>query len=118
MSDRANPVTQAPPHRRSRAQRARFARRVPGWARDAGDGPSPPRRRVRLAFPAALLWLLAAPLALLALPIALAAQAGLPRARRVDAFAAVGGVLSVLAALGGTLVEVDAPYASVTIRLF
>lgn len=79
--------------------------------------PMPARRPrrvvVRLWLPVFLLWILLAPLALLALPL----LAVILMPRRVDPFAALAAGAAILFALSGTLVEVEAPEASIRLRL-
>jgi hypothetical protein len=73
------------------------------------------RRRpvIRLWLPLILIWILAAPFLVLLSPLLLLglAVAGL------EPFGALAALLGVLAALGGTRIEVDAPDALVNIHL-
>ena len=78
--------------------------------------PVPPRERtvIRLWLPSTLIFLLLAPFALLLAPLLYFA----PRNVCPRPFATVIGVGAMLLALGGTLIDVDAPDARVLIRIF
>jgi len=83
--------------------------------RPSRDRAERPRRvRVRLWLPVSLLVVLLAPLAVVALPI----LAAVMKRRRIRPARTLLAAAQVLFALGGTLVEVEAPHASVRIRLF
>jgi hypothetical protein len=76
----------------------------------------PPAKRVviRLWLPMTLIFLLLAPFALLLAPFIYL----IPPSYRARPFATVLGVGQVLLSLGGTVVDVDAPGARVSIRIF
>lgn len=82
---------------------------APPLAASAG----PAHKRVHLWLPLSLLWLLLAPLVLLVSPIvALVALAW-----RINGFAALGTIGGFLFALSGTHIRVEAPNASINIRI-
>jgi hypothetical protein len=75
----------------------------------------PPRRvAIRLWLPLTPLFVVLAPFALLGAPL----LALVPEARRVNPYRAALGIGGVLLSLSGTVVSVDAPDASVHIRIF
>lgn len=81
-----------------------------------GTEPAAPKRRVviRLWLPMTLIFLLLAPFAFLLAPLIYFA----PQPYRARPFATVIGIGQLLLSLGGTVVEVDAPDARVSIRIF
>jgi hypothetical protein len=101
----------------ARAQRT--ARVMTQRATPVRSSPEPrgPRRRVviRLWLPLTLLFLLLAPFAFLLAPCIYCFT---PPAYRTRPFAAVLGLGQVLLSLGGTVVDVDAPGARVSLRIF
>jgi hypothetical protein len=70
--------------------------------------------RIRLWLPLTPLWILLAPFALLLSP----ALAAAPAARGVNPLRAAFAIGALLMSLAGTVVEVDAPGASIKIRIF
>lgn len=67
----------------------------------------------RLWLPLVLIWVLLSPLLLIVVPVVMIAGA----LAGMNPFAALGTLMAVFCALAGTLVEVEAPDASVLVRI-
>jgi hypothetical protein len=83
-----------------------------GVARTRADLAHP--TRIRLWLPLTPLWILLAPFAVLLSPL----LAVTPAARGVSPLRAAFAIGAVLLAMSGTVVEVDAPGATIRIRIF
>jgi len=87
----------------------------------AGRGPAaimrrrhrPKRHIIRLWIPLFLLWLLLTPIAILLSPLLIVVWA----AGRRDVFRIIGALISLLAGVSGTRIEVDSPDALIFIRI-
>jgi hypothetical protein len=107
-------------HLRDVVRDVRDSRRAPVEGRVLRTPTRPPDRRVtlRLWAPLSPLWILLAPFALLTALIAAPILAAIPETRGLRPIQGALALGAVLFALGGTVVDVEAPRASIRIRIF
>ena len=122
MSEAHLPAPRPPRPAAWRGRRRKWLRSR-GFALRRGDPAHP--TRIGLWLPLTPLWLILAPFALLLAPLlALAPQLNNPEARAVRGaivvhpYRAAFAIGAVLLSLSGTVVEVDAPGATIHIRIF